>query len=39
VSREISALVKRGVLQPLDKLGRLYRIANESMLLSCSDNR
>jgi CRP-like cAMP-binding protein len=38
VSREISALVKRGVLQPLDKLGRLYRIANESMLLLSSDN-
>jgi len=38
VSREISALVKRGALQPLDKLGRLYRIADESMLLLNSDN-
>ena len=32
VSREISALVKAGALQPVDKLGRLYRIIDESLL-------
>ena len=32
VSREISALVKTGALQPVDKLGRLYRILDESLL-------
>ena len=32
VSREISALVKAGVLQPVDKQGRLYRITDESLL-------
>ena len=32
VSREISALVKAGALQPVDKLGRLYRIMDESLL-------
>lgn len=32
VSREVSALVKRGVLQPLDRVGRLYRIADEVTL-------
>ena len=31
-SREISALVKAGALQPVDKLGRLYRIIDESLL-------
>ena len=32
VSREISALVRIGALQPLDRLGRLYRIVDESLL-------
>lgn len=32
VSREISALVKLGALQPMDKLGRLYRILDASLL-------
>lgn len=34
VSREISALVRIGALQPLDRLGRLYRIVDESLLQS-----
>lgn len=38
VSREISALVKAGALQPVDKLGRLYRIANESLLQPSCDH-
>lgn len=33
VSREVSALVKAGIIQPIDKQGRLYRIVDESMLL------
>lgn len=32
VSREISALVSMGALQPVDKLGRLYSILDESLL-------
>lgn len=32
VSREVSALVKGGVLEPLDRIGRLYRIADEAAL-------
>ncbi|MFN4103570.1 MAG: helix-turn-helix domain-containing protein, partial [Tepidimonas sp.] len=32
VSREISALVRAGAIEPLDRLGRLYRIADEGML-------
>lgn len=32
VSREVSALVKAGAIQPIDKQGRLYRIVDESML-------
>lgn len=34
VSREISALVRDGLLEPLDKSGRRYRIPNEKKLLS-----
>lgn len=33
VSREVSALVKVGAIQPIDKQGRLYRILDESLLL------
>lgn len=36
VSREISALVKLGALLPIDKLGRLYRIGDESKLQHAS---
>ena len=32
VSREVSALVKAGAIQPIDKQGRLYRIVDEAML-------
>lgn len=32
VSREVSALVKSGVLEPLDRVGRLYRITDEAAL-------
>jgi CRP/FNR family transcriptional regulator, anaerobic regulatory protein len=32
VSREISALVRRGAIEPVDKIGRLYRILNEALL-------
>ena len=32
VSREISALVKTGAIEPVDRLGRLYRIVDESLL-------
>lgn len=32
VSREISALVRSGTLQPMGRLGRLYRIVNEASL-------
>lgn len=34
VSREISVLVKSGVLEPLDKLGRRYRMADDRWLHS-----
>jgi Fic family protein len=34
VSREISALVRNGALEPQDKAGRLYRIVDEERLLS-----
>ncbi len=37
VSREISALVRIGALQPVDKLGRLYRIADEALLQAQAD--
>ncbi|MDO9132216.1 Crp/Fnr family transcriptional regulator [Hydrogenophaga sp.] len=33
VSREISALVKTGAVKPVDTLGRLYRILDESLLV------
>lgn len=33
VSREISALVRRGAIEPVDKIGRLYRILNEELLM------
>ncbi|MDP2987245.1 Crp/Fnr family transcriptional regulator [Hydrogenophaga sp.] len=33
VSREISALVKTGAVKPVDTLGRLYRIVDESLLV------
>lgn len=36
LSREILALVKSGGLQSLDRLGRLYRITDESVLLTSS---
>ncbi|WP_180681988.1 Crp/Fnr family transcriptional regulator [Tepidicella baoligensis] len=32
VSREISALVRQGAIEPLDKQGRLYRIVDERLL-------
>ena len=32
VSREISALLKAGLIQPLDKTGRLYRILDAALL-------
>jgi CRP-like cAMP-binding protein len=32
VSREISALVRKQIIQPLDKQGRVYRIVNKEML-------
>ena len=32
VSREISALVRAGAIEPLDRHGRLYRIADEGIL-------
>lgn len=38
VSREISALVRRGALQPMDKLGRLYRIVEEPLLQPTADH-
>lgn len=34
VSREISALVREGVLEPQDKLGRIYRILKADVLLT-----
>lgn len=37
VSREISALVKIGALQPADKLGRLYRIVDDALLQSATE--
>lgn len=36
VSREVSAMVKEGVLEPLDKAGRVYRILDDSRLLEPS---
>ena len=36
VSREISALVREGTLQPLDKQGRLYRIVHKKNLENAS---
>ena len=33
VSREISALVREGAIEPLDRLGRTYRIADERRLV------
>lgn len=33
VSREISALVRSGAIEPVDKTGRLYRILNEEQLM------
>jgi CRP/FNR family transcriptional regulator, anaerobic regulatory protein len=33
VSREISALVRTGVLEPIDKTGRKYRILHEDQML------
>jgi CRP-like cAMP-binding protein len=32
VSREVSRLVKEGVIEPLDKQGRIYRIIQLDML-------
>jgi CRP/FNR family transcriptional regulator, anaerobic regulatory protein len=32
VSREISGLVREGAIEPLDKQGRLYRVADEALL-------
>lgn len=32
VSREISALVREGAIEPLDKVGRLYRVVDEARL-------
>lgn len=32
VSREISALVREGTLQPIDRIGRIYRIQNLEQL-------
>ena len=34
VSREVSALVREKAIEPLDKVGRLYRIQNEKLLNS-----
>ena len=34
VSREVSRLVKIGAIKPLDKQGRLYRILDESLLMT-----
>ena len=34
VSREISSLVREGVIQPLDRQGRLYEILDEKRLMS-----
>ena len=33
VSREISAFVKQGTIEPLDKQGRLYRVLDEEVLM------
>lgn len=33
VSRTLNAFVREGMLEPLDKVGRVYRIANVAMLL------
>lgn len=32
VSREVSALVRAGAIEPLDRVGRLYRIVDETVL-------
>lgn len=37
VSREISALVKAGVLHPMDKVGRLYRIEADAALVASAE--
>jgi CRP-like cAMP-binding protein len=34
VSREISRLVRAGVIEPLDKLGRIYNVSQPDLLLS-----
>ena len=34
VSREVSALVREKAIEPLDKVGRFYRIQNEKLLNS-----
>jgi Fic family protein len=34
VSREISALVREGLIHPLDKSGRRYEILNEQRLMA-----
>jgi CRP-like cAMP-binding protein len=34
VSREVTSLVRAGVLQPIDKLGRLYRVMQPQLLKS-----
>ena len=36
VSREISALVREGAIEPLDKSGRLYRVLDETRLQPAS---
>jgi CRP-like cAMP-binding protein len=33
VSREISALVREGAIEPLDRQGRLYRVVDEALLV------
>lgn len=33
VSREVSALVREGAIEPLDKQGRLYRVVDEALLM------
>ena len=33
VSREVSSLVREKAIEPLDKMGRLYRIKNEKLLI------
>lgn len=35
VSREISAMVREGLIRPLDKIGRRYEILDEPALLAC----